>query len=660
MRLQGQRGCTLGRRLGDIGQKPDFAAAIGICARAVVGYAHLGRDSDIAAIECATDACRRRGVDDVVVGVQQPHTGLAPRAARIDGDALDLQFVARSFNPAATAAERTATGGDLAVGRGDAAAAVDIAPQHHGAAVTLLCGAGVDAGAGAHGDAGGLVNAVAALPVTTDQDRAAAGGAAGVNMGGVDQVDVVAQQAGAAALAAAATHTQHAVADDGQPPLAGCVRQWLGVARLLRRGGTQMDAAALGAAGVKAGVVDFDIAAGADLDLATLAGRRAVWRGRCGFGRDVDLAFQLHLPSGVDVERAALKRRAHIDTAALTLGEGGGLNLNAAGVVCRRERCSLRKCGGCHSTGLRRGGADGAAVDHHRGTDFDLASRSISRGVGADAASVIDLFAGRQDDATTLLLKASGFHRATVFHHAADQAVHGLGAENNQTAWRLHRVAVLNQGLNLAGLDADAGQAVVAVKFQVNGFAGCERDRAHLGNDGALIAHLRCQQCDVPAQSRFDFTFVDDAGGAAIALKPIFTRQEIGIAHAVGCGHEATHVQARIFAKVNTGRIGQDHLAIGRNAAKNLAGVRTHHAVQRHAVCARLLELHFGVFAHVKGLPINGGPIAALQNHHIGATGVDLGLTRADLAALGQGVGWWCRLGVGALRQQTPQNCSNG
>ena len=98
---------------------------------------------------------------------------------------------------------------------------------------------------------------------------------------------------------------------------------------------------------------------------------------------------------------------------------------------------------------------------------------------------------------------------------------------------------------------------------------------------------------------------------------------------------------------------------IGADATKNQAGVRTHHPVEHHAVGARLLELHLRVFTNVETLPIDRGAVAALLNHHIGAAGTDLGLTRANLAALGQGVGWWCRLGVGALRQKAPQNSSN-
>ena len=90
------------------------------------------------------------------------------------------------------------------------------------------------------------------------------------------------------------------------------------------------------------------------------------------------------------------------------------------------------------------------------------------------------------------MLQAIGFDAATVSHHTADQAVHGLGAENNQTTRGLHRVAVLNQSLNLARLYADAGQAVVAVEFELDRFTGCKRDRTHLGNDGALVAHLGC------------------------------------------------------------------------------------------------------------------------------------------------------------------------
>ena len=222
-------------------------------------------------------------------------------------------------------------------------------------------------------------------------------------------------------------------------------------------------------------------------------------------------------------------------------------------------------------------------------------------------------------------------------------------------------MAVVDQGLDLAGIDTDTGEPVVAVEFEVNGFTCGQGHGAHLGNDGTVVAHLRREQRDVATQCSFDFAFVDDAAGAAIALIAVFTGHEVGIADAVGGGHDAAHIDARVFAKVNARRVGQHHLAIGCDAAKDLAGVAAHHAVERHAVGARLLELHLSVFADVETLPVDGGAVSALLDHHVGAAAADLRLTGADLPTGGQRIG--CGLGRGhrprgqqSGRDQTPRS----
>ena len=71
---------------------------------------------------------------------------------------------------------------------------MDIAPEHDLAAVAVPGGAGVDDRAGFHGDLGGLVDAVAALPVAADQHGSSALLALGLYPRGAAEGDVIAFQ----------------------------------------------------------------------------------------------------------------------------------------------------------------------------------------------------------------------------------------------------------------------------------------------------------------------------------------------------------------------------------------------------------------------------------------------------------------------------------
>ena len=111
-------------------------------------------------------------------------------------------------------------------------------------------------------------------------------------------------------------------------------------------------------------------------------------------------------------------------------------------------------------------------------------------------------------------------------------------------------MAVVHQGLNLRGLDADAGQAVIGVKFQLHRFTRGQGYGAHVGNDGALVAHFGRQERDVTAQSGFEFALVDHAAGATVALKAVFTSHEVGVAQGLGGGHQAAHIDPGVGEKI--------------------------------------------------------------------------------------------------------------
>ncbi len=136
----------------------------------------------------------------------------------------------------------------------------------------------------------------------------------------------------------------------------------------------------------------------------------------------------------------------------------------------------------------------------------------------------------------------------------------------------------------------------------------------------------------------------------------VVSSHEIGIADATGGSNQPANIHAGIFAEVNTGRICQDHLTIGRDMAEDLAWVVTHHPIEGDAVGIRLLKFNFRILADIERLPVNRSTIAALLDDHVGATLADAGIPCTDLPTSRQGIRWWCRLGICPLHQQTTQH----
>ena len=161
-----------------------------------------------------------------------------------------------------------------------------------------------------------------------------------------------------------------------------------------------------------------------------------------------------------------------------------------------------------------------------------------------------------EDDPAAALDEAAGFDAARVPDHAALQLVCCACGKNHQAAGGLHRVAVFHQRGHRRRGDAQVGEGVVGVELQLEDFARGQGHGAHLRDDDALVAHFGREQRDVAAQGCFQFAFVDDAASRAVAREAVATGHEVGIADAVGGGHQAAHIDTGTGRKVHAAGVG--------------------------------------------------------------------------------------------------------
>ena len=108
-------------------------------------------------------------------------------------DAIDLQQVPRCLNPPSIATIWAALSAQGAIHLSNAGGIVNVAPDHHRAAIALACGAGIEHRPVFDGGAGGLAHRwVAVLPAAANQDLTAAGLTAGIKPGATLDEDLIA------------------------------------------------------------------------------------------------------------------------------------------------------------------------------------------------------------------------------------------------------------------------------------------------------------------------------------------------------------------------------------------------------------------------------------------------------------------------------------
>ena len=313
--------------------------------------------------------------------------------------------------------------------------------------------------------------------------------------------------------------------------------------------------------------------------------------------------------------------------AALAVVDGAGVN---AGARFHRHRGGLvQGLGVVKHAALDVGAALPVATHQH------LASAGGAGSLEGGAPPERDVVA-REQDAPALLGQAAGIDAAAVVDHAAPQLARGHGAQDDQAAFGLDGLPVVDQGLPLARTHADVGELVLRVELQLDQFAGGQGHFAFGRHDQPLVAHFGGHEGDVALELGAQFSFVDHAGSAAIALKREVAGHEAFVAYAVGGGNEAAHVHHAAAAKEHAVAIADDDLARRVDAAQDGAGLGAGDAVEGGA--AGVVEEHMGIFAHVKALPVEHSTLAGLVDDHVGAAAVDGGTAGGHAAAGGQGV----------------------
>ena len=379
-------------------------------------------------------------------------------------------------------------------------------------------------------------------------------------------------------------------------------------------------------------VVDIDVAraragrAGARQDADVAAGQ---CRGQCGAGNIATgrAAADGAAVDGTDDEVTRVDQpaagvaawRAGVDACAIGNADMRARRINKAAITAEVA-----------SAGADAAGYFGLAVGvgkigYHR--DRAALACAVAGGVGDDAAALHNAVRCHQPYRAAIVDQACRLDFAAIAHHAALQPIGGSGRENDQPAGCLHRLAVLNQRSDGGGLDQDIGQTAAATELQFIRFSGRQCHRPLPRNDHALIAHGRCQQGDVTRQSGLEFALVEDAAAGAVARKDVAPGHEITVADAVCGRHQTTHVHTGSRGEIDPVGVAQKHLAIGADAAEDLARIAVQHPIQRDAAGGGLHKRQLRLRSQIEALPVDGSTIAALADGHAGMALTDAGAT---------------------------------
>ncbi len=153
---------------------------------------------------------------------------------------------------------------------------------------------------------------------------------------------------------------------------------------------------------------------------------------------------------------------------------------------------------------------------------------------------------------------------------------------------------------------------MVTVEIEGDRFTGRQSDRAHACDNHSGVAHFRCEQRDIAAQSGVELAFVDDAASGTIAIELQLAGHEVRIADATGGRSEAAYVHHSALTEIHAVRIGQKDLARRVDPAEDLARIAVQNAVEGGRIGARLVEIDLRGAAEVERIPVDYRALARL------------------------------------------------
>ena len=256
-----------------------------------------------------------------------------------------------------------------------------------------------------------------------------------------------------------------------------------------------------------------------------------------------------------------------------------------------------------------------------------------------------------QQNTAILIGDGLGLNRAAVFYQTAHQCAGTAGGHQHQTAVGHQHVLVLNQCIDDALVQFQRGQAV-ATEYQ-RGFVASRQSHSTLvRHDDAFIAYLGCEKSNEATERGLQCALVDHAGVRAVATETAFARHEIFIADAQGGDQQTADIYLRLDAKDHATGIADEHLPRRVDAPHDLAGVATHHPIERDRRCRRLVEIHPRIAADIEAVPVDRRAVTALVDVERAARGADAGTTADHFASAWQLAGGRCSLRSGQTHTQ--------
>ena len=242
----------------------------------------------------------------------------------------------------------------------------------------------------------------------------------------------------------------------------------------------------------------------------------------------------------------------------------------------------------------------------------------------------------QQRDGALMSVHRARFDYPGVVHHAGQQCLLRACRHDHQSAVGANQPTVFYQGVQHALVDLHAGQAR-ALESQRGRAARAHDDRAQLGSDHALVAHVLAQQRNIAAVGRVDRALVDDAA-RAIACEGACRPTQAVIPKVQRGGHQPPDIDLSILAKQDAVGVDQVHLSVGVQAPQDLTAIGIGNAVDGNGRCRGLHEVDRLWHADIETLPAQRQVLAGLVDGGGGARLGNGARPRSDLPACG------CRL----------------